>query len=146
MTWPGHIAVILAGLILLAPGASTPVFSEVRSLPAAVAHELASRGDIVLVDIRAPEEWRHSGVGASAIAISMHRSGFLDKLKAALGGDKTRPVALICAAGVRTARMAQILSAQGYRRIIDVSEGMFGSAAGPGWIRRGLPIRAVPGN
>ncbi|MCX8952452.1 rhodanese-like domain-containing protein, partial [Ruegeria sp. NA] len=29
----------------------------------------------------------------------------------------------------------------GFTNIIDVPEGMLGSAAGPGWVRTGLPVR-----
>jgi rhodanese-related sulfurtransferase len=57
-----------------------------------------------------------------------------------LGGDKSKPVALICAQGVRSSRLSRTLRKGGYTNIIDVPEGMTGSYAGPGWIERGLPI------
>ena len=59
----------------------------------------------------------------------------------AVGGDKTRPIALNCAAGVRSARAARILAAYGFKNIQNVSEGMLGRPdAGPGWLKRGLPV------
>jgi hypothetical protein len=36
--------------------------------------------------------------------------------------------------------MAARMEAAGFTRILDVPEGMVGSAAGPGWIARGLPV------
>ena len=51
-------------------------------------------------------------------------------------------MALICAGGVRSARLANRLDAAGLGPILDVPEGMEGSAAGPGWIKSGLPTIA----
>ena len=66
---------------------------------------------------------------------------FLQKLDAAVAGDKTRPVALICAGGVRSALVARALANYGFSRVYDVSEGMEGSRAGPGWLARKLPLK-----
>ena len=33
------------------------------------------------------------------------------------------------------------LEAQGFTQVFNVREGMAGSAAGPGWLRRGLPLQ-----
>jgi len=139
-----HVLALMA-LFVLAAAVARPAQAEITSLSPRAAYEMASKGEILLVDIRTPGEWRRSGVGTSAVTISMHRSGFLDKLNAAVGGDRSKPIALICAAGERSAYMSRILDAQGYRNIIDVPEGMMGSAAGPGWISRGLPVRTVDG-
>jgi rhodanese-related sulfurtransferase len=32
------------------------------------------------------------------------------------------------------------LEAEGFTRVYNVKEGMAGSAAGPGWVKRGLPL------
>ncbi len=42
--------------------------------------------------------------------------------------------------GNRTTHAQQFLKAQGFTQVYNVKEGMVGSAAGPGWIKRGLPI------
>lgn len=36
--------------------------------------------------------------------------------------------------------MTERLRAAGFTQIIDVPEGMLGSGAGPGWLKRGLPV------
>ena len=101
----------------------------------------ADRGEIVLVDIRTRGEWKQTGLAKPALAISMHEAGFVRNLARALGGNRASPVALICATGGRSAHMQHILATAGFTNVIDVSEGMIGSGAGPGWLRRGLPIK-----
>ncbi len=67
---------------------------------------------------------------------------FIDQVSAQVGGDRSLPVALICARGVRSRKMSNRLKQAGFTNIIDVPEGMLGSGAGPGWIKRGLPTVA----
>jgi rhodanese-related sulfurtransferase len=96
------------------------------TLSAKEAYRRAAEGSIVLVDIRLPSEWRQTGVGVNAHAITMHQSiyKFVDQLKKA-GGDK-RPIALICAEGVRSSAMQRMLKQYGFKGIIDVSESRIG--------------------
>jgi rhodanese-related sulfurtransferase len=103
--------------------------------------QLAQEDKIQLVDIRRPEEWRQTGVGKPAHRISMHQSGFVMNIDALLDGDRTRPVALICARGGRSGKMKARLNALGFTNVTNISEGMLGSRAGPGWLKRKLPIR-----
>jgi len=112
------------------------------SLSVREAHDQAVAGDIILIDIRRPDEWKKTGVGIGAHPIDMRRKDFIAALTEVAGPDRTRPIALMCARGVRSARMSKRLSAAGYTNIIDVPEGMLGSAAGPGWLARDLPTRA----
>lgn len=106
------------------------------------AYKRAKDGDIVLVDIRLPTEWRETGLGQHAQSITMHQSlyTFVDRLKAAAGPGK-KPIALMCAEGVRSAAMQRTLKQFGFKGVIDVREGMMGGKAGPGWIKQGLPVR-----
>lgn len=110
------------------------------SLTPPEALDLATKGEITLIDIRRPGEWKRSGWGKPAVPIDMRRRDFTDALDKVVKGDRSKPIALICAAGVRSARLSKRLTAAGYSNIIDIPEGMLGSKAGPGWIRRGLPV------
>ncbi len=105
------------------------------------AYRRAAEGSIVLVDIRLPSEWLQTGIGVNAIAITMHQSlyKFVDALKKAAGGN-SRPIALICAEGVRSSAMQSTLKQFGFKGVIDVHEGMVGGPSGPGWIKAGLPV------
>jgi rhodanese-related sulfurtransferase len=127
-------------LILMAATLAAPAHASDGILTAAEAHRAAQAGEILLVDIRRPDEWRRTGIPEGALPLDMRRPDFVVQLDQAVGGDRSRPVALICAAGVRTARVASALRRMGFSDLHDVSEGMTGSRAGPGWLRAGLPV------
>ncbi len=107
------------------------------------AHVKAETGEIVLVDIRTPEEWRETGVPASAHAITMNQqpTAFLNALATVAGTDKSKPIALICRTGNRSAHLAAELRKAGFTNIFDVAEGVAGGRNGSGWLRAGLPLR-----
>lgn len=130
------LAAALAGLATSAP--ETPVVDAVQ------AHEAARSGELTIVDIRRPAEWRETGVPQSAALVSMHSprglQGLLDGIAKLTGGDKTTPLALICAGGVRSSYAAAVLRASGYTNVSDIGEGILGSAQGPGWVKRRLPM------
>ncbi|MEJ6389392.1 rhodanese-like domain-containing protein [Gymnodinialimonas ulvae] len=104
------------------------------------AHEMAQAGEIVLIDIRRPDEWEATGSPASGHRLDMRRDDFSQALLELTGGATDARVALICARGVRSSRLTNRLMEAGFTNIIDVPEGMLGSGAGPGWIREGLPV------
>ncbi len=104
------------------------------------AHRAALAGNITLVDIRRPDEWARTGVGEGAIPIDMRSDAFIQTLLQETDGQRDKPVALICARGVRSARLAARLEKAGFTQIINVPEGMLGSGAGPGWLKSDLPV------
>lgn len=133
-----------AGALFLGSGiwwwrSQPPAHDQPRLTPAQ-AFAKAQAGEIVLVDIRTPREWRLTGVAVGAVAIDMRREDFLTALEQHLGGRRDTPVALICARGVRSGRMTLALAAAGVVNVMDVPEGMLGSASGPGWIAGNLPV------
>jgi rhodanese-related sulfurtransferase len=144
---------VLGGLVILGGGAAfvaaggrnlfydaitEAVAGEVLS--PAEAHQKAVAGDITLLDIRRPDEWAKTGSGEGAVRLDMRRDDFVTALEALVDGKRDAPVALICARGVRSARLNNRLVEAGFTNIIDVPEGMLGSSAGPGWIKRDLPL------
>jgi len=104
------------------------------------AHAMATAGEILLIDIRRPDEWSGTGSPASGHRLDMRREDFAEALLALAGGDPSVQVALICARGVRSSRLTNRLMEAGFTNVMDVPEGMLGSGAGPGWIREGLPL------
>ncbi len=130
---------LVANSMQVTPSGAQSILSPVE------ANELASKGEILLVDIRQISEWRDTGVAVPATLISMHESGFFDKLDAAVDGDRSRTIALICAVGGRSTWMQAQLMGRGYTNVLNVAEGMIGGRYGLGWIPRGLPIRAYTG-
>ncbi len=141
-------AMALGGAALLGTGAAFGLLwpragtSGGATMTPAEAHAAAGAGEILLVDIRRPDEWAKTGVPEVAEALDMRDSAFVDKVLAARRSDD-QPVAVICARGVRSARLARRMTDAGITPVIDVPEGMLGSGAGPGWLARGLPLKQV---
>jgi len=138
------LAIGLTGTTLGALAGAAPAHAG-SALSAPDAHAQARAGKIVLIDVRSPREWRDTGVPGGAKLVTIHHPqgarGFLREILAAAGGDRTRPIALICARGVRSSRGKRFLEANGFTNVIDVPEGMLGRGAAPGWLARKLPIR-----
>ena len=112
------------------------------------AWQMAGEGDLLIIDIRTESEWRETGVPTGAgraslfLAYGLPNLSFVEEVKALTGGDLTRPVALICAAGVRSAIADVLLDTEGFEHVYDIGEGMLGSSDGPGWLARELPIES----
>ncbi len=110
------------------------------TLDAPTAHQKLITGEIIMFHIRRPDEWAATGTAKGAQRLDMRRDDFISALDQIAGQDRNRPTALICARGVCSAHIANLLAKNGFSNIIDIPEGMLGSAAGPGWIARNLPL------
>lgn len=110
------------------------------TLSAPEAFEQSRAGEITLIDIRTPGEWRETGIAEGALPIDMTRRSFVDEILAAVDGNKDAPIAIICRTGNRTTHTQRALEKMGFTNVYNIKEGMIGSSAGPGWLRRGLPV------
>lgn len=119
-------------------------------IAADVARAAAEAGRVLLVDIRTPAEWRSTGVPAGAALACLTtgsgdvRAEFIDEIERLTGGDRTRPIALVCRSGARSAFARRLLLVQGFQAVFDVAEGMGGGSFGPGWLARALPVEPWP--
>ncbi|MCK0120520.1 rhodanese-like domain-containing protein [Loktanella sp. F6476L] len=141
----GALVLLSAGGFVAADGQNLFYSAITEDFPGGIltapeAFDQTARGEITLIDIRRPDEWARTGSGEGAHRIDLRDDDFAARVQAAAGGDLNAPVALICARGVRSARVSNQLIQAGFTNIIDIPEGMLGSAAGPGWIARGLPL------
>ena len=131
-----------AALVLLSINACSRETPPTLSAPDAYAQVQA--GKLTLIDIRRPDEWRQTGVAQGAIRVNMLHpqgpQGFVRQVLAEVDGKLDAPIGLICRTGNRTTHMQKVLQDAGFTRVINIKEGMVGSAAGPGWIQRGLPV------
>lgn len=139
---------LLGGGAALAGGAAFLAFGPLgaddrTTLTVSEAHAAAAAGDILLVDIRRPDEWAATGIPASGVPLDMRRADFIEAL-AEVRASANQPVAVICARGVRSARLTRMLEQAGVGPIIDVPEGMLGSLSGPGWLKSDLPLKEPP--
>ncbi|MGF1546779.1 MAG: rhodanese-like domain-containing protein [Thiotrichales bacterium] len=137
---PSLIAVttLVAALLAGCAGHDDPY-----SLAATDARAAMESGQLTLIDIRRPEEWRQTGVAAGSLRINMVHprgpEGFVAEVLTRLDGNKDAPIGLICRTGNRTAQARQWLQQRGFTQVYHVGEGMAGSRSGPGWLARGLP-------
>lgn len=113
-------------------------------LTAPEAFVAASEGKVRLIDIRTPQEWRQTGVAPGAGRVDFYRGPevLLQSILQITGGDRNAPIALICRTGNRTTHAQKYLQSVGFTQVYNVKEGMAGSAAGPGWLKRELPVES----
>jgi rhodanese-related sulfurtransferase len=119
-------------------GACTANAGPVISAPDAL--EQTRAGQLTLIDIRTPREWRQTGIAEGALPIDMTQKTFVQEILAAVDGNKAAPIGIICRTGNRTTYTQKALQNMGFTNVYNVKEGMIGSGAGPGWIQRGLPV------
>ncbi len=103
------------------------------------AHRAALAGEIILIDIRRPDEWLETKVGEGAVGLDMREDDFVPALVTLRRANPDMPIALICRTGNRSGYVTSALAGQGFPGLVDVNEGMAGGANGPGWLKRGLP-------
>ncbi len=114
-----------------------PAWADGNRIAADAAWVLAGEGALTIVDVRTPGEWQTTGLAQGAVGIpvgTVPADVFVRRVLEAVDGDLTRAVAVICAAGVRSARAAGILERNGFLDVRDIGEGM------SGWLARGLPL------
>ena len=112
------------------------------------AHHHQQAGELTIVDVRRPNEWRQTGLPTDArratFQFGADQRAFMARIKQITGGDKTAPIALICATGIRSSHAAKLLRARGYRNVSDIRGGVLGNAGEDGWLKRDLPVSACP--
>jgi rhodanese-related sulfurtransferase len=139
--FPSILAAALTAALLALAGCSVQSGPEL-SAPDALAQ--AETGQLTIIDIRTPQEWRQTGVGKGVQRLDMRHpggpKGFVADVLASVGGDRSAPIGLLCRTGNRSGRIQRLLLDDGFTQVFNVREGMAASSAGPGWIKRGLPV------
>lgn len=111
-----------------------------EQITAPEAQEMIESGDLILIDIRTPEEWAETGHPAGSVMLDMRGKDFLRYLVAIRKARPEKTIGFICATGGRTGYLTRFLEKNGFLGTVDVSEGMMGSRKGPGWLKHGLPL------
>jgi rhodanese-related sulfurtransferase len=92
------------------------------------AHELISRGEVEVIDVRDPGEWSGGHIaGARLVPLGQLRSN----PKAVLVRDG---VVFVCAAGVRSQSAARIAATLGLERVYNLTGGT------RAWVKAGLAL------
>lgn len=142
----GLILLLAVGWLAMAPHVLAAGTDASSFIEAPAASALIGAGNLVVIDVRSAPEWARTGVPKDAKEVSLYprvgvtNANFIADVLAAVGGDKSTPIATICATGARSSVAGAILRRNGFTAVYDISEGIFGSKSGPGWLRRGLPI------
>jgi rhodanese-related sulfurtransferase len=104
------------------------------------AHQRTLAKEVILVDIRRPEEWADTGVAEGAIRLDMTSPVFEARLAGLRAENPGKPIALICRTANRTRHVQEVLGRRGWTGIIDVRGGMLGDGISKGWLDEGLPL------
>ena len=92
--------------------------------------EYLSNDSVQLVDVRTPEEYTEGHIAGSR-NINVFNSDFIDEAEKAL--DKSKPVAVYCRSGKRSADAAKILAENGFN-VVNLEGGILA------WKENHLPI------
>lgn len=92
--------------------------------------KMTTTQDKQVVDVRTSEEY-NSGHLNGALLIDFYKKDFKANLSKL---DKTKPVFVYCAAGVRSGSAAEVLAEMGFKQIYDLKGGM------NAWARSGKPV------
>jgi len=129
--------------------------SEVFNIPSEKVKDfLNNNSNSVVLDVRTEEEWNNIGkpdaeaLNSKTIFISLLIGSdrqknenfvkeFLDKKV-----PKKDNILVICRSGVRSMAAAKLLQQQGYKNLINISDGFEGNpATGEGWKKSKLPCK-----
>ncbi len=130
----------LVTAICAAPLVPNLSFASATTLTAKDAYARMQAGELILIDVRTPQEWQDSGVADGAWPLDLREEGFGIWIAAALERNPDHQIAIICRSGNRSGRLMQMFAQNGIEGVLDVSEGMLGGPHGKGWISSGLPI------
>jgi rhodanese-related sulfurtransferase len=129
--------------------------SEIFNMPSKKIKDfLNDNSNSVVLDVRTEEEWNNVGkpdaesLNSKTLFISIlvgpdrqknenFVQEFLDKKV-----SKKDNVLIICRSGVRSMAAAKLLQQQGYKNLINISDGFEGNpATGEGWKKSNLPCK-----
>lgn len=96
------------------------------------AQELVQKGDITIVDVRTPDEYR-AGHIAGSVNINIADPTFLDKITAI---PKEAICLVYCGSGGRSSRAAGTMTQQGFSDVYNLTGGI------TGWKRAGFSVEA----
>jgi phage shock protein E len=92
---------------------------------------LAKKGQIVLLDVRTPDEYRQAHLHGS---LSIPLGELERRLQEIPTG---RPVLVYCSVGSRSVAAAGFLASKGFRDLYQLSDGLVG------WYRSGFPLEGA---
>ncbi len=114
----GRVLGFLAGGMPAWEQAGYPVEALPVLSPDDLRQQIASAGDVLILDVREHSEWAEGHIEGSINLPFYHISGQLHTLQ------QSRPISVVCATGHRSTIAASILQAAGFKRVYNVEGGM----------------------
>ena len=117
------------------------------TISATSAREMQAKGQLMIIDVRTPHEWKETGIPAGAKTIefspAVDSAVFLSEVLRVASGDRNVPIAVICRSGHRSTMAQDILAQHGFTNVLNIQEGVLGGSHGQGWVPRGLPVETL---
>ena len=88
--------------------------------PRQLSELLSGDGELLLLDVRQPEEHAHAAIG-SDVLIPL---GELPARESELAGWRAKPVVVYCHHGIRSAQAAGFLAGAGYQNVVNLTGGI----------------------
>jgi phage shock protein E len=117
--------------LLVAIWSCSPSGSESQLTPQAFAEQLQSGGDIVLLDVRTPEEVQ-AGFIEGAQNLDFNSGGFESALDSL---DHSKKYFVYCKIGKRSGKAKEMMKAKGFQSVTSMDGGL------DAWVAAGLPVR-----
>lgn len=108
----------------------------VQRLSAREAYDKLRAGEVTLIDVRTPAEWRQTGVSEGAARATLQDQDFLKQVMQHAGSFEA-PVAFVCRSGQRSGQAAAQARSVGFTQVFNVIGGMEGPE---GWLAERLPV------
>jgi phage shock protein E len=109
----------LASVFLAAAGAAAAsvVACAGSSAPAADLQNLAATA--IILDVRNPDEWNGGHLERSTLIPLPELEARLTEVDALVGGDKAKPVIVVCRSGGRAGKAKTLLESRGYTHVVN---------------------------
>jgi phage shock protein E len=88
----------------------------------------------LLLDVRTTQEWEEDGFIKGAVRVDAYSKDLSEQVSRK-AVDKKKPIFVYCAAGGRSARVAQRLTQEGYTQVYNMKGGIYQ------WVADGLPVQ-----
>jgi len=98
------------------------------------AYNKLNASDLVLIDVREPNEWLMEGSPEGAKRIALQNTQFTDEVLSFVENNKDQAIAVCCRSGMRGDKAARLLLNSGFTDVMNVEGGFMK------WRDEGLPI------
>ena len=99
------------------------------------AHQGVLSGDLILIDVREPNEWANTGCAENANPIALQNENFVEEVLKLTGNNKSASIAVCCKSGMRGDKAGKLLKAADFTKVVNVEGGILR------WISDKLPVK-----